>query len=730
MRTQANFTLLRHLAVLTALLAAAGCGDDMRVADVDLGPPDPVDMGQPDLSEEMICEPGFVDCGDGCTRLAGDSDHCGSCGNACPDGFSCAVGRCDCEQPLKSCDGECTDPSTDINNCGMCGNVCRDGDICLDGACVVDCTAPEQRCPGTDEEFVCADVMTDSANCGVCGAGCSAGATCVDGSCACASGEISCGGSCVDPMTDAERCGNCLTSCGEGGVCMDGACSTCGTGLDACGTPARCTDTDTSRLHCGACGNACAAGEGCNAGVCECLPGFVDCDGECAVLMTDRDHCGACGVDCGPLGACNAGACVCEPEAEMCGAECALLENDPRHCGACDNACGAGEICRGSACLELNATCAAATPITADTTITGEDIADGGSRPMGTGCGFGSGNTALWYAVTVPAGQRVRAVASSSADLVVFSQSDCADSTCLGYSDFPEEITVDNATGATERTFYVGVRGYSSSTTGTYDMAFTYTTPVVASNASCATATPIAAATTITGEDITQGGERPSGTGCGFGSGNTALYYAVEVPAGQRARVVATSSADLVVFAQNACADTTCVAANDFPEEVTVDNALGTSPRTYYVGVRGYSSSTTGTFDLAVTYTTPVVAANASCATATAVDATTTITGETITEGGPRPQGTGCGTSSGNSALYYAVEVPAGGSVAVTTTGTFDRVMLFQDSCGATTCTYRTDSSPEMGTLMNATASPVTRIVAVHNYSSSGSGTFDITFTY
>ena len=506
MRTQANFTLLRHLAVLTALLAAAGCGDDMRVADVDLGPPDPVDMGQPDLSEEMICEPGFVDCGDGCTRLAGDSDHCGSCGNACPDGFSCAVGRCDCEQPLKSCDGECTDPSTDINNCGMCGNVCRDGDICLDGACVVDCTAPEQRCPGTDEEFVCADVMTDSANCGVCGAGCSAGATCVDGSCACASGEISCGGSCVDPMTDAERCGNCLTSCGEGGVCMDGACSTCGTGLDACGTPARCTDTDTSRLHCGACGNACAAGEGCNAGVCECLPGFVDCDGECAVLMTDRDHCGACGVDCGPLGACNAGACVCEPEAEMCGAECALLENDPRHCGACDNACGAGEICRGSACLELNATCAAATPITADTTITGEDIADGGSRPMGTGCGFGSGNTALWYAVTVPAGQRVRAVASSSADLVVFSQSDCADSTCLGYSDFPEEITVDNATGATERTFYVGVRGYSSSTTGTYDMAFTYTTPVVASNASCATATPIAAATTITGEDITQGG--------------------------------------------------------------------------------------------------------------------------------------------------------------------------------------------------------------------------------
>ncbi|NIS30526.1 MAG: hypothetical protein GWO04_11480, partial [Actinobacteria bacterium] len=69
------------------------------------------------------------------------------------------------------------------------------------------------------------------------------------------------------------------------------------------------------------------------------------------------------------------------------------------------------------------------------------------------------------------------------------------------------------------------------------------------------------------------------------------------------------------------------IAQSDTPEEVTVDNALGTAPRTYYVGVRGYSSSTTGTYDLAVTYTTPVVAPNASCATATDVTADTTITG-------------------------------------------------------------------------------------------------------
>ncbi|NIS30527.1 MAG: hypothetical protein GWO04_11485, partial [Actinobacteria bacterium] len=494
MRIEANPTLLlRHLAVLTALLAPLGCGDDVRV-EVDLGPPGS-DMG-PEPDADTMCEAGLVDCGDGCTRLVGDSANCGSCGNVCPDGFTCAVGRCDCADPMKSCDGVCTDPATDGENCGMCGNVCRDGDICLDGACVVDCEAPQLRCPGTDGEYFCSDPRTDSMNCGVCGAACSAGATCVDGTCACPDDGISCSGSCVDPTSDAEHCGDCLTSCGEGGVCMDGACTTCGTGLTACGSPARCTDTATSRLHCGACGNACGAGEGCTDGTCACLPGFTDCSGECAALISDRNHCGACGVDCGPLGLCSDGACVCAPEATMCGAECAVLDSDANHCGACDNACGAGEICRGSTCMMLNATCGTATPITADTTITGETIADGGAVPSGDGCGFGSGDTGLYYAVTVPAGQRVSAVATSSADLVLFVQDACSDSTCINSSDFPEEVTLDNATGTAERIFYVGVRGYSSSTSGTFDMSFTYTTPVVAPNASCATATLVSGDTT------------------------------------------------------------------------------------------------------------------------------------------------------------------------------------------------------------------------------------------
>ncbi|MFK7998256.1 MAG: hypothetical protein AB8H86_01620 [Polyangiales bacterium] len=870
MRIATNYKLLLRLAVFSALLVPIGCGDDDDRAPVDASeldtfvPDVPVLPDVPLVDGEVpdsgvMCEPGLVDCGEGCTALAGDSNHCGACGNACASGVSCAVGRCDCEEPQKSCDGLCTDPATDNDNCGMCGNACREGDICLEGACVIDCEAPDQRCPSGEDEFICSDPQTDSMNCGVCGAACSAGAECVDGTCSCGEGQISCSGACVDTMNDANFCGNCITSCGDEGVCTDGACSTCGTGLTACGDVARCTDTDTSRLHCGACDNTCEAGAECVDGVCGCLPGFVDCDGECAALASDRNNCGACGVDCGPGGECSAGSCVCAPDATACGDECAVLTNDPNNCGACGDACESGQICRESACLELNDTCATATPVTADISIADEDIELGGDRPMGTGCGGGTGATALYYEVTVPAGQRALVDTDSSADLVVFSLSACGESTCTDSSDFPEALTIDNATGTDPVTEYVGVRGYSSSTTGTYDLSVTYTTPVIADNASCSTATVVTEDVTITGEDLEQGGARPSGTGCGFGSGPLALYYAVTVPAGQRVtanvptrtsdlvlfiqdacdddgctdsadfpeRLVidnaeafdatyylgvrgyssdtgtfdidfayttpvfatndndtcATATAvsedvviigadtveggarpmgaecgfgtgatalyyevtvppgqrarlvfdgpDLVVFSQNACADTDCIESSDTPEEITVDNLMGAAPLVQYVGVRGYSATTTGLTDVSVTYTTPVVPTNTTCATATEVTADVTLSNQLTEFGGARSTATGCGGGSGEESLYYSVTVPAGDQVVVQTSPSGDIVLYELASCGAATCVTSTDSSPERLTFNNSTADAATHIFGVRPYGSfSGTPSFGISFTY
>ncbi|MCZ7677914.1 MAG: myxococcus cysteine-rich repeat containing protein [Sandaracinaceae bacterium] len=124
-------------------------------------------------------------------------------------------------------------------------------------------------------------------------------------------------------------------------------------------------------------------------------------------------------------------------------------------------------------------------------------------------------------------------------------------------------------------------------------------------------------------------------------------------------------------------------------------------------------------------------AANGTCATATVVSTDTVITGEQIAGGGAPPSGTGCGGGTGNRALYYLVTVPAMGRVAVQTTPGFDIVLVTQDACSDTACTFSTDSAPEAASLVNATGSDVTRVVAVRPYySSTTSGTFDIAFTY
>lgn len=91
--------------------------------------------------------------------LRSTNDHCGSCGNACEDGFDCVDGECACR----------FDTDTDPQNCGACGNVCGDGAACVDGACV---------CPF--------DTRTDPQNCGACGNACPDRHTCAGGTCVCA----------------------------------------------------------------------------------------------------------------------------------------------------------------------------------------------------------------------------------------------------------------------------------------------------------------------------------------------------------------------------------------------------------------------------------------------------------------------------------------------------------------------------------------------------------------
>jgi hypothetical protein len=297
----------------------------------------------------VTCDPGTINCNGVCTSVVGDSANCGSCGNACPSGTSCALGSCSCHMPMLGCGGECIDPQTSHAHCGSCGNACALNEACVAGACVVMCALRQAACDGG-----CIEVQSDTMNCGGCHVRCAEGTECDRGICQCPGTQISCGGHCIDPMTDTANCGACINSCGEGGTCSGGECTACGGGRTPCGDPSRCYDTNTSTLHCGACGHACGAGQTCTAGVCGCVAPLDSCgETTCYDFQTAVNHCGNCDTDCGEGGLCADGVCTCAPSYTMCGAECANVMTSEEHCGDCPTSCAMGEECRVGVCTPV-----------------------------------------------------------------------------------------------------------------------------------------------------------------------------------------------------------------------------------------------------------------------------------------------------------------------------------------------------------------------------------------
>jgi len=125
-------------------------------------------------------------------------------------------------------------------------------------------------------------------------------------------------------------------------------------------------------------------------------------------------------------------------------------------------------------------------------------------------------------------------------------------------------------------------------------------------NRDCSGAVALGANDSTLTPDLDLGGARPTGTGCGSGSGNV-LWYAVTVPAGSSTTVSAdpTGSTDLTLHVLDACGAPTCLDFEDSgnPEEVVLVNGTA-SDVVRYVAVGAYFSFGSGTVD--VTTSTPV----------------------------------------------------------------------------------------------------------------------------
>ncbi|MDD9947509.1 MAG: hypothetical protein OXU20_41095 [Myxococcales bacterium] len=82
------------------------------------------------------CSVGLTECEGECVSTLSDLNHCGECGNGCPEEQVCSGGMCAdaCVDGLVRCGGTCFDLQADASNCGSCGNVCASG-ICRSGGC-------------------------------------------------------------------------------------------------------------------------------------------------------------------------------------------------------------------------------------------------------------------------------------------------------------------------------------------------------------------------------------------------------------------------------------------------------------------------------------------------------------------------------------------------------------------------------------------------------------------
>lgn len=248
----------------------------------------------------------------GCVDLLHSDTSCGTCGNACTDGFTCNNGTCVCIGDAV-CGGSCVDLYTNSSHCGDCGSACPPGQSCVNARCAV--TAPP------------VDTNTDPLNCGT------RNNLCTGSSAQC------CDGVCSDRTSDLNHCGDCFTDCEQ----MPGM----ATATSPACCYGHCTDRDIDPSNCGECGLACPVGMVCVGGECFALGTNANCssagdacgssatciNGTCVAITDDR-NCGTSNQNCletfGPNGHCvctrygSTGVCVQK--------SCVDGENDMRYC--------------------------------------------------------------------------------------------------------------------------------------------------------------------------------------------------------------------------------------------------------------------------------------------------------------------------------------------------------------------------------------------------------------
>ncbi|HEY8428169.1 MAG TPA: hypothetical protein VIL20_07335, partial [Sandaracinaceae bacterium] len=218
----------------------------------------------------------------------------------------------------------------------------------------------------------------------------------------------------------------------------------------------------------------------------------------------------------------------------------------------------------------------------------------------------------LWYAVTIPPGERVHVALTygTAIDLMVVAQEACSALECLGVADlFPpgeEAFTISNP-DPTPFSVVLGVGPYEPGVGGTYDISFTY--EPLPMGEICANAIPVTASGTFTGTTVGAGNRydlSATGSCTGDGTPGPDIVYAVTLAAGQTLTATLTPDASfdpaLYVVTDCSMAEATCQDGSDIPLD-GVDETVSytaTSAQTVYLIVDSWDLSVAGAYTLDV----------------------------------------------------------------------------------------------------------------------------------
>jgi hypothetical protein len=262
----------------------------------------------------------------------------------------------------------------------------------------------------------------------------------------------------------------------------------------------------------------------------------------------------------------------------------------------------------------------------------------GGTRESPTLLQFGtsvsgniSGGGEYWYSVTPTGNGSITVETIGSTDTYMYAYN--ASNNELASNDDGGEgnnarITISVSAN---QTYYFKVRGYSSTTTGSYSIAASYSAGGMASS------TPLQLGASVSG-NISAGGE---------------YWYSVRPTSNGNITVETSGSTDTYMYAYNSSNNE--LASNDDGGEG--NNAKITIPasanQTYYFKVRGYSSTTTGAYRIVANF------ASGGMASSTPLQIGASVSGNI----------------SGGGEYWYSVRPTSNGSITVETTGSTDTYM-------------------------------------------------------